>query len=107
MMDIQKIAKTEKENVWVWGEDYHTGAAITIDSATFQVFDEDDSSVQASDDATIVDNSTVTPDVYGLVDCTAAGFTAEEYYEVRFTITIDSEVLTPAVPIKCIEKRMT
>jgi hypothetical protein len=105
-MDVQEIAKTEKENVWVYAEDLHTGGSITIASATFQVFDVDDSSVQTSGNATIADNGTVTPDVYGLVDCTASGFTAGEYYEVRFTITIGSEVLTPAVPIKCVEKRL-
>jgi hypothetical protein len=60
---------------------------------TFEVFDADDSSVQASDDATIVDNGTATPDFYGLVDTTAAAFVVGSSYYARFTITIGTEIL--------------
>lgn len=105
-MNVQEIAKTGKENVWIWGQDSHDETAtVTIDSATFEVFDSDGSSVQASASATISDNGTVTPDVYGLVDCTAAGFTSGNYYEVLFLVTIGSEVIPHSVHIKCVEKK--
>jgi hypothetical protein len=104
-MNVQEISKTSKENVWIWGEDIHTGAVVTIDSATFEVFDADASSVQGSAAATLSDNGTATPDIYGLVDCTAAGFTAEEYYEVLFIMTIGTEEISHSVHIKCVEKK--
>lgn len=90
MLEIEKNAK---ENVWAYGWDAHTGADVTLTSVTFEVFDADDSSVQDSADATIVDNATETPDFYGLVDTTAVAFVAGSGYYVRFTITITPEVL--------------
>ncbi len=102
---VQNIAKTEAQDVWIYAQDEHTGAVITIASATFQVFDTDGVSVQDSVAATLVDNGTVTPDVKGLVDAREAGFTAGEYYEVLFTVNISSEVLTLARHIKCVEKK--
>lgn len=103
---MQRINKNEKKNVWLTGEDDHVGASITIASATFQVFNMDGVSVQDSGNATISDNSTVTPDVHGLVDTTDAGFTAGTAYEVEFVITVGSEVYRPRVPIKCVETRL-
>lgn len=104
-MDVQCIAKTGKENVWIYAKDLHSGGNITIDSATFEVFDADGSSVQGSASATLADNGTATPDVYGLVDCTASGFTAGEYYEVQFLVTIGAEIFDHRVHIKCVEKK--
>lgn len=89
---IQKITKNEKENVWAYAWDAHTSGNVTLTSVTFEVFDADDVSVQGSDDATIVDNGTPTPDIYGLVDTTDAAFVVGSSYYVRFTITIGSEL---------------
>lgn len=104
---VQSIAKTEAQNVWIYAQDEHTGAVVTITSATFEVFDTDGVSVQDSASATLVDNGTATPDVKGLVDARESGFVAGEYYEVLFTVNIDSEseVLTLARHIKCVEKK--
>jgi hypothetical protein len=102
MMDIdQYISKSGKEDVWIYGEDKHAGGNVTLTSATFQVFDKDKVSVQAQAAATLSDNGTATPDVYGLVDCTAAGFTDGEYYDVLFLITIGSEIHDFTAHIKC------
>lgn len=102
---VLDIAKTEAEDAWIYGQDEHTGGAVTIDSATFEVFDVAGVSVQASDTATIVDNGTATPDVKGLVDCRESGFTSGEYYEALFTVNIGNEVLTFTRHIKCVEKK--
>lgn len=100
----QYISKSGKENVWVYAEDLHTGGTVTLTSATFQVFDEDGTSVQASAAATLSDNGTATPDVYGLVDCTASGFSDGSYYDVLFLITITTEIYDYTVHIKCGEQ---
>ena len=67
---------------------------VTVDSATFEVFDSDDASIQASGSATIGDNISTTVDVYGLVNTTAAaGDTSwddQGSYYVKFTIVIGS-----------------
>jgi hypothetical protein len=105
-MDIdQYISKSGKEDVWIYGEDQHTGSTVTITSATFQVFDKDGVSVQASASATLSDNGTATPDIYGLVDCTASGSTDGDYYDVLFLITIGSEIYDFTAHIKCGEEQ--
>lgn len=86
------ILKGEIKNIYCGAWDKHTGANVTISSPTFEVFDAGHNSVQASDIATIVDNGTPTPDVYGLVDTTQDSFTSGGYY-VRYTVVIGSETL--------------
>lgn len=96
----QVIKKNEVDAVFIEGWDDHTGADITIASATFEVFDSDGVSVQTSANATITDNGTATPDVSGLVDTTAAAFTVDSEYNVQFVITIGSVIKRPVVPIE-------
>ena len=103
---MQHIRKNAKENVWIEGYDDHTAGTVTVASATFQVFDADDASVQASASATIADNTTTTPDVYGLVDTSVAAFVNGSAYKVEFVVTIGSEVYREVVPIKCVEDRL-
>ena len=67
------------------------GGTVTVSSYTFEVFDKDDTSVQASDTASISGNGTAEVKIYGLVDTTAAAFVAGSSYYVRFTYVIGSE----------------
>lgn len=86
------IIKGEKVNIYCGAWDDHTGGIVTISSAVFEVFDAGHNSVQTSGEATIVDNGTVRPDVYGLVDTTQDAFTSGGYY-VLFTVIIGTETL--------------
>ena len=103
---MQFMRKNSKENVWIEGWDDHEGGNATFDSATFEVFDSDDSSVQASAAATISDNGTPTPDIRGLVDTTTASFVASGAYKVEFVVEVGVETLRPVVPIKLTEERL-
>jgi len=95
-----KFDKGEIKHVWIEVSE-RDDAAVTIDSATFQVFDEDGVSVQASDTA-----STDGAKIYGLVDTSVAGFVAGESYEVKFTFIIGSETYIDKVAIKLEETRL-
>jgi len=99
-MSYIKFDKNEKKNVWIQVEE-RDDESFTIASATFQVFDSDGTSVQASASATVS-----TDKIYGLVDTTASGFTAGESYEVVFTYIIDSETYIDKVHIKLEEKKI-
>jgi len=89
---METIIKNGKENIWITVNE-RDGGTVTVTSATFQVFDSSDTSVQASASATIADNSTASPDIYGLVDTSVAGFVACNTYYVLFLVTIGTEVL--------------
>ncbi len=96
----QVIKKNEVEKVWIETWDDHKGEDVTVSSATFQVFDSDGVSVQVSANATIVDNTTETPDMYGPVDTTVAAFVVGNRYAVRFVVTFsDGDVKRPVVDI--------
>jgi len=104
-----KFDKGEIKNVWIEVAE-RDSASFTIASATFEVFDEDGVSVQASDTA-----STDGAKIYGLVDTTATVgegeeetdvFTAGESYEVKFTFVIGSETYIDKVAIKLEETRL-
>jgi hypothetical protein len=100
----QYIDKSGMENVYAYGWDDHTGGNVTLTSATFEVFDMDGASVQGVAAATISDNGTATPDIYGLVDCRTANFTDTEYYDVKYLITVGNEIYGYTVHIKCGEE---
>lgn len=95
-----KFDKGEKKNIWIEVSE-RDGATVTIDSATFEVFDDAGASVQASDIADI-DGAKI----YGLVDTTTDKFTAGESYEVKFTFIIGSETYIDKVAIKLEETRL-
>lgn len=96
----QVLKKNEVDGVHIELWDDHTGDSVTVDSATFEVFDSDDTTVQASANATITDNSTATPDISGEVDTTVAGFVVDDEYLVQFVVTIGTVVKRPCVPIE-------
>ena len=103
---MQFMRKNSIENVWIEGWDDHDGGNVSLTSATFQVFDSDDSSVQASTGATISSNGTTLPKVRGLVDTTEAAFVANGAYKVEFVVVVGDETLRPVVPIKIKEERL-
>lgn len=103
---MQQMRKNSKEKVWIEAWDDHGGDTVTIDSATFEVFDSDDSSVQTSAPATLTDNGTTTPDICGLVDTSVAAFVANGAYKVEYVVTIGDEEFRPVVPIKLTEERL-
>jgi len=106
-MAEQNIRKNAKEDVYITVRNRHTpGQTVTVVSATFSVNDADGTEVQASASATITDNSTLTPDVSGLVDTSVAAFVATSWYEVIFVVTIGSEELHEVVWIQCVEDRL-
>jgi hypothetical protein len=95
----QVVKKNEEEKIWIETWDDHKGEDVTVSSAIFQVFDSVGVSVQASANATIVDNDTKTPDIYGLVDTTDDAFVVGDSYKVRFVVTIGDDVKRPVVDI--------
>jgi len=106
-MAEQQIKKNGVEDVWITGTNRHSpGTSVTVASASFEVFDVDGTTVQASASATITDNSTVSPDINGLVDTTVVAFVVGSWYEVEFTVTIGSEVIPVVVQVECVEKRL-
>ena len=106
-MATQQIRKNAKEDVYIQITNKHdTTATVTVASATFEVFDADGTSVQTSASATISDNTTLSPDVSGLIDTTDADFTANSWYEVVFVVTIGTEELHEVVQIECVEERL-
>ena len=106
-MAIQQIRKNAIEDVYITATNKHSpGTSVTVASATFQVYDADGTSVQAVASATITDNSTVSPDINGLVDTSVSGFTANEWYEVVFIVTIGSEEYHEVVSVECVEGRL-
>jgi len=106
-MAEQNIKKNAKEDVWITVRNRHTpGQTVTVASASFSVNDSDGTSVQGSASATITDNSTLTPDVSGLVDTSAAAFVAASWYEVIFVVTIGSEEFHEVVWVECVEDRL-
>ena len=106
-MAEQSIRKGAKEDVYISGANRHNpSSTVTVASATFSVNDVDGTEVQASASATITDNSTVSPDINGLVDTSASGFVAASWYEVIFVVTIGSEELHEVVWVECVEGRL-
>ena len=103
---MQFMRKGSIENVWIEGWDDHNGGNVSFDSATFEVFDSDDVSVQPVGAATISNNGTPTPDINGLVDTTTGSFVANGAYKVEFVVAMGSERLRPVVPIKLTEERL-
>lgn len=86
-----RINKNETKKAYISAKDDHKGESVTITSATYEVFDLDGTSIKASASATIVDNSTTTPDVYGEINATGAAFVAGTEYEIIFTVIINGE----------------
>jgi len=106
-MATQQIRKNAKEDVYIQVTNQHDPtASITVDSATFEVFDADGTSVQTSASATISDNSTISPDISGLVDTTDADFATNSWYEVVFVVTIGSEELHEVVHVEIVEESL-
>jgi len=95
-----KVDKNEKVNIWVQVEE-RDDASFTISSATFEVLDSDDSSVQSSADATVSSDK-----IYGLVDTSAEDFVTGSSYRVKFTYIIGSETYIDYVHIKLEETRL-
>lgn len=69
------------------------GSVVTISSYVFEVFDSDDSSVQAEAVAGIGDNGTAAVELYGSVDTSDAAFVKDSGYYVLYTYVIGSETL--------------
>lgn len=67
------------------------GSTVTISTYTYEVFDADDTSVQASATAGIANNGTATVELYGNVDTTAAVFVVGSSFYVLYTYVIGSE----------------
>jgi hypothetical protein len=82
------------------------GNTFTVTSPLFDVVDDADSVVQAETSASIRNNTTAAVELYGLVDTTDSGFVDGSSYKVRFTFTIDDEVLKGVDPIKIAETRL-
>lgn len=82
--------KNEIKDVWIKVTE-RDGGTVTVSSQDFEAFDKDDTSVQASDTASISGNGTAEVKIYGLVDTTADSFVAGSSYYVRFTYVIGSE----------------
>ena len=87
---MENCVKNEKKycRIQVTAED---GSVVTVSTYSFQVFDKDGNSVQGSATASISGNGTAAVEIYGLVDTTAAGFTAGSWYYVRFAYVIGAE----------------
>jgi len=106
-MATQQIRKNGKEDVYITVTNRHDPTAtVTVASATFEVFDADGTSVQAVASATITDNSTVSPDISGLVDTSVVAFTANSWYEVVILVTIGTEILSEVVQVECVEEKL-
>jgi len=91
--------KDEIKDVWIEVTD-RDAESITISAATFEVFTTADVSIQAVSAASINDNTTISPDVYGLVDTTTTSFSSCNTYYVLFSITIGSEIYKYKAPFK-------
>jgi hypothetical protein len=81
------------------------GSTVGIDATTttFEVKDSDDNVTQASALATVADDDTTSPDVYGFVDTTTGTWTVGTDYRVIFTITFDDgEIDKPITPFEVI-----
>ena len=85
-----ELEKTEIKDVWIEVTE-RDGGTVTVSTYTFEVFDKDATSVQASATASISGNGTVEVKIYGLVDTTDDGFVVKSSYYVRFTYIIGSE----------------
>lgn len=106
-MAEQAIRKNAIEDVYITVTNKHTPTStVTVASASFSVNDVDGTVAQASASATITDNSTVSPDISGLIDTSASGFAADSWYEVIFVVTIGSEKLHEVVWVHCVEDRI-
>ena len=91
--------KNEIKWVWIQVEERDAGA-VTVASATFEVFAAGGISVQASADATITNSGTTAVTLSGLVDTSTASFASGATYEVKFMYQIDSETYIDAVPLR-------
>ena len=100
-----RFDKNEKKDVWIEVQE-RDGGTVTVASATFEVFDADGDSVQASASASIANNSSTAVKIYGLVDTTASGFASGSAYEVKFTYVIGNETYIDVVPIKLVETKL-
>ena len=69
------------------------GSTVTISTYTYEVFDADGTSVQASATAGIANNGTAAVELYGNVDTSAAAFVVGSSYYVLYTYVIGSETL--------------
>ena len=88
MDDTLQIKSGEKKRV---GKTitHKDGSTVGIATATFLVRDPDGTATQASGNATIADDNTVSPDVYGFVDTTVGTWNIGTHYRVIFTVTFD------------------
>jgi len=99
-MDSLPFDKGEKKNVWIEVSERDDGA-FSIASATFEVLDPAGTIIQANAAATV--DSTK---VYGLVDTTTSSFAPGGKYQVKFYVTIGSEIYVEKVPIELSEKEI-
>lgn len=99
---MESIIKNAIEDFYCY-VDERDGGTVDVSSATYEVFDSDDVSVQASASASIEDNGTATPDIYGSVDTTASDFVACNTYYVLFSVTMsDGQVPKYKSPFKVV-----
>ena len=89
---MEGCIKGEIKHSWIEVTERDGGTA-TVSTYTFEVFDKDDTSVQASATASISGNGTAEVKIYGLVDTTDDGFVVGSSYYVLFTYIIGSETL--------------
>lgn len=101
-----RFDKGEIKNAGITITNDWTGAVVTIASATFEVFDSTESSVQESGVATVGDNSTVSPDIYGLVNTSVEAFVIGDSYKIKITYIISTETLIDTVDIKIVETKI-
>lgn len=94
--------KNEKSDVWNLVEE-RDGGTVTFTTYTFEVFDMDDVSVQASATASLSGDGTATAYIYGLVDTTDSGFVEGSQYQVKFLYNIGSEDIIDIILIQIIE----
>jgi hypothetical protein len=99
------INKNEKKDAYISVKDKHAGGNVTVASATFEVFDMIGVSKQGSASATIGDNGTATPDIYGLVDATAGAIVAGVDHEIVFTVTIGTQIFQHRKQMYCEDVR--
>ncbi len=97
--------KNEIKNTWIQIEE-RDGESITVTSQTFDVIAADDTVIQASGNASVVNNNTALVRIFGLIDTTVAGFVDGTTYKVRFTIVIGAETYKRNVPMRVGEQRL-
>lgn len=88
---MEECIKNEKKDSRIEVTASDGSSTVTVSSYVFQVYDADDTSVQAEATASISGNGTATVELYGLVDTTDDAFVVGSSYYVLYTYVIGSE----------------